>query len=301
MGTTSSAGTATPAVTPAMWGATLSAPPSLSSDEHGWSSAMLRHWRDTSPDMEQPPLDHHYVVLHLGGAKRVHRRSPTAVTVTDVAAGSITTVAAGTAYRWRTEGPIEFAHLYLPCEQLTAVAGEMGVNDAAGVSLADRIGCRSGRLETLFHLMLHEVERPRDASAFLMDLLLHSFTVDLVRHHATAASVSPVRHAMAPHRLRRVLDHIESSFADDLRLADLAALAGTSPYHFSRAFRHDTGQPPYRYLVSRRVHHARQMLLRTAFPVETVARRCGFNSPRQFAAAFRQHVGMSPSGFRRAN
>ncbi len=282
-----------------MWGATLSAPPSLSSD--GWSSAMLRHWRDTSPDMEQPPLDHHYIVLHLGGAKRVHRRSPVAATVADVAAGSLTTVAAGTAYRWRTEGPIEFAHLYLPCTQVIAVAAEMGVNQAAGITLTDRIGCRSDRLETLFRLMLQEVGQPRHASAFLMDLLLHSFTVDLVRHHASVVPTTPARHAMAPHRLRRVLDHIETNFADDLRLADLAALAGTSPYHFSRAFRHETGQPPYRYLVSRRIHHAGDLLTRTALPIETVARRCGFNSPRQFAAAFRQHVGVSPSGFRRAN
>lgn len=287
------------AVTPAIWGGTMSAAPTLSSETHGWSSAMLRHWRGTSPDMEQPPLDQHYVVLHLGGAKRVHRRSATSATMVDVGDGSLTTVAAGHAYLWRTEGPIEFAHLYLPTEYFAAVAAELGEGTPERVILADRIGTHSDRLATFFRLMLAEVESARPTSLFLMDVLLHGFAVELVRHHSTLIALPPARRAMAPHRLHRVLDHIEAHYATDLRLTDLAAVAGTSPYHFSRAFCHETGAPPYRYLVLRRVMHARALLVDTALPIAEIAERCGFHSPRQFAIAFRQHTGVSPSGFRR--
>ena len=287
-------------LTPVAWAHSFSDSPILSSDVQGWSSAMLRHWRGTSPDMTQPPLDQHYVVLHLGGAKRVHRRSPAASTTVDVAAGSLTLVAAGTAYDWRTEGPVEFAHLYLRPDYLAGVAAELNVPMPAQATLADRIGVRSERLETLFRLMLQEVAAPRLASAFLMDVLLHDLAADLARHHLSVAA-RRVRHAMAPHRLRRVLDHIEENYGANLRLADLATLAGTSPYHFSRAFRHETGAPPYRYLTARRIHHARAMLAETTLPLAEIAARCGFNSPRQFAIAFRQHAGASPSAFRHAS
>jgi AraC family transcriptional regulator len=100
-------------VTPDEWAGTLSGPADLSSDQGPWDSALIRHWTGTSPHMEQPPLDHHYIVQHLGGAKSVQRRFDGASVSTVVQPGAITIVPVGTEYTWHTRGPIEFAHLYI--------------------------------------------------------------------------------------------------------------------------------------------------------------------------------------------
>ncbi|MEO7828080.1 MAG: hypothetical protein ABIR60_13160, partial [Allosphingosinicella sp.] len=102
------------ALSPAEWDSTLGDKPELCSAASGTlSGALLRRWHGTSPRMEQPPLDHHYLVLHLGGPKTITRRGLNSVATADAEIRSVTIVPAGAGYSWTTKGPIGFAHLYL--------------------------------------------------------------------------------------------------------------------------------------------------------------------------------------------
>jgi transcriptional regulator GlxA family with amidase domain len=84
-----------------------------------------------------------------------------------------------------------------------------------------------------------------------------------------------------------------------LSLHDLAAHANMSVRTFTRRFREETGVSPARWLVQRRVDHARALLESTDLPVEVVARRSGLGT----AAGLRQHlqstIGVAPSAYRR--
>ncbi|MBY0393658.1 MAG: hypothetical protein K2Q27_10375, partial [Novosphingobium sp.] len=84
--------------------------------------------------MVQPPLDHHLIVLHQGGAKRVLRNGEGGRRITDVEDRSITTIEAGSAYRWRTEGPIAFSHFYVCPDYFGSLVGEMFDRDPGSVS-----------------------------------------------------------------------------------------------------------------------------------------------------------------------
>ena len=53
-------------------------------------------------------------------------------------------------------------------------------------------------------------------------------------------------------RLGAVLDHIGLHYAEELSLADLAGLMGTSPSYFSKAFRKQSGCSPREFVASRR-------------------------------------------------
>ena len=55
---------------PFEWGRTMSAPPVLTSDSSTLRRGLLRRWVDTCPEMKQPALDHHLIVLHMGGGGR---------------------------------------------------------------------------------------------------------------------------------------------------------------------------------------------------------------------------------------
>jgi AraC family transcriptional regulator len=92
---------------------------------------------------------------------------------------------------------------------------------------------------------------------------------------------------------------IEARLAEEVSLAELAALVGLSPWHLCRAFRQSTGMPPHRWQVARRVERAKQMLETTALPVTAIAAAVGYDDPGQLSVAFRKAVGVTPSRWRR--
>ncbi len=286
-------------ITPQEWGHSLSAPPVVSSEATRWNGALLRRWRGTSAVVEQPPLDRHYVVMHLGGSKRVTRRrdGPSLDTIAEM--GSLTFVPAGTAFSWRTSGPIAFAHLYVGQRQLEDTISNQFEQEADGVSLIDRVGCCDALLQPLFRAMLGEIESAESASALLLDSLLESFLIRLARAHASCAIATRLRPvALAPHRLHRVLDFIEAKLGENIRLDDLAHAAGSSQFHFSHSFRQATGCSPYRYLIQRRIEYAKVMLITGNESLATISAQCGFKSQRQFAVMFKEMIGVGPKRFR---
>jgi len=100
-------------------------------------------------------------------------------------------------------------------------------------------------------------------------------------------------------RLRRVLEFIAEHLSEPVRVDDLAAIAGMSRAHFSRAFKAATGASPYAYLAARRIDHAAEML-RAGADVLSAAHAIGFSNPSQFAASFKRYKGLSPSAWRAA-
>jgi len=78
----------------------------------------------------------------------------------------------------------------------------------------------------------------------------------------------------------------------------LAALAGLSRPHFTRAFQAAVGESPHRFVLLRRLAAARQRLERGDEDLATIAVRCGFSSHAHLSSAFRAEFGISPSAYR---
>lgn len=110
----------------------------------------------------------------------------------------------------------------------------------------------------------------------------------------------PVRGGeLSPRQLRAVLDTIEAGLSGTMTIADLAKVTGLSRFHFTRAFKRATGQSPYHYILTQRIARARQILLASDTPIETVAVLVGFASGAQFSRAFHRSTGERPRDFRR--
>jgi AraC family transcriptional regulator len=86
---------------------------------------------------------------------------------------------------------------------------------------------------------------------------------------------------------------------DDIGLDDLAAIADLSAKHFARAFRQSTGMPPHRWLIERRIDHAKSLLGEDNLNLAEIALACGFADQSHFTAAFRKSVNTTPAIFRR--
>lgn len=99
-------------------------------------------------------------------------------------------------------------------------------------------------------------------------------------------------------RISTALRRIEAASDEPLSLADLAAEAGMSPYHFLRLFRRTTGITPHQFLLNRRLHRAAVGLRSSRAPIARVAADAGFGDLSTFNHRFRRVMGVTPSAFR---
>ncbi|MEY4547980.1 MAG: hypothetical protein RL685_4175 [Pseudomonadota bacterium] len=98
---------------------------------------------------------------------------------------------------------------------------------------------------------------------------------------------------------RRVSDFIEAHLDGDIRLADLAALAGYSSDHFSRLFKRSFGESPYQYVLRRRVERAKAMLRDVNLSLADIASACGFATQAHLTNVFKLRTGVTPGAYRR--
>ncbi|WP_454085732.1 helix-turn-helix transcriptional regulator [Georgenia sp. Marseille-Q6866] len=98
--------------------------------------------------------------------------------------------------------------------------------------------------------------------------------------------------------LRRVRDRIDREYAQPLDVPALARGVHMSAGHLSREFRNAYGEPPYSYLMTRRIERAMTLLRRGELSVTEVCFAVGFSSLGTFSTRFRELVGVPPSAYR---
>jgi len=115
----------------------------------------------------------------------------------------------------------------------------------------------------------------------------------------SAATRKPVA-ARHERSLRAALEHTAQHYAEPLRAADVARVAGFAPKYFSRLFREHEGTTFEKHLRGLRVERAQFLLASSALDVERVARLSGFGSSQYFCRVFRRATGLTPLGYRSA-
>lgn len=99
-------------------------------------------------------------------------------------------------------------------------------------------------------------------------------------------------------RILKVKNFISKNYMDELRLPELASLAGMSSSAFSRFFKLHTGRNLSEYIIDLRLGYAARMLVDTAKSISEIGFDCGFNNLSNFNRIFKKKKGCSPSEFR---
>jgi AraC-like DNA-binding protein len=92
----------------------------------------------------------------------------------------------------------------------------------------------------------------------------HLLAVHLLRHYATHTyRVREYSGGLSRQKLQRGMELIHEHLEKDLKLGELAATVGVSPYHFARLFKQSTGQTPHQYVITCRIERAKHLLAHT--------------------------------------
>jgi len=89
---------------------------------------------------------------------------------------------------------------------------------------------------------------------------------------------------------------IDTNYANNIDLGNIADEAYFSKFHFIRLFKKIYNKTPHQYLKVVRIEKAMQ-LLRTDIPVSDVCYAVGFESLSSFSGLFKSLVGLTPSAY----
>jgi AraC family transcriptional regulator len=267
----------------------------------GWKSVLVRvsQRRDPSGQAGLGTLPHPRIMLVSRGSVAVRRRDGAVRRTAQLAPGKAWVVPAGAPlnYDWTGAGGgiREMIVMVLPQDDLARTAALLSRGRSAPVTVPEAVLTEDpvvrSVLTGLARAMAAGVDElyAESSAAFL--------SAHLLSHYGTGA---PGRIAAGREdaRVQTAVEFMRDSLHLPVSLADIAASAGLSPYHFLRVFRAATGVPPHRFLTRMRIDAARRRLEDSDLSVTEIALLCGFGSASQFSTAFRRETGMAPRTFR---
>jgi AraC family transcriptional regulator len=98
--------------------------------------------------------------------------------------------------------------------------------------------------------------------------------------------------------IQKALWFIESRYAGEITLDEIADVAGVTRFHLCRVFRLVTGHSPLEYVRERRLSDAARQLASGASNILTVALDARYASHEAFTRAFRDRFGCTPETVR---
>jgi AraC family transcriptional regulator len=173
--------------------------------------------------------------------------------------------------------------------------------ELSSIDFAPRLFFDDPALWSTAEKLMTAIEIPRSENRLYVEALSAVLAVELARlERGVQTAQATARGGLAAWQERAACEYIDAHLAEQVALADLAAVAKLSPAHFCRAFKASVGMPPHRYQMQRRIEQAKTLLAAPWRPILEVALACGFGFSSSFTKAFRKGTGVTPSEFRRA-
>jgi AraC-like DNA-binding protein len=113
-----------------------------------------------------------------------------------------------------------------------------------------------------------------------------AFAVYVLQNYSTTRLQTSIKGGLNAALPASGADYINANLEEDLRVNEIAALAGKSDYHFTRLFKQSTGLPVYRYVQEQRIKLAQRLLADRNLTVTEIAYRAGFASHSRFTELF---------------
>ena len=141
-----------------------------------------------------------------------------------------------------------------------------------------------------------DLREPAAGRAALARIILLSALIEREGHRAAPAHAEDEEGRLAA----RFAHGVESSLGGGADVEAIAARLGETPEALDRTLTETCGRTAAAYRAERAMHEARRRLADTDDGAQAIAHELGFASPAQFAGAFTESAGQTPSAFREA-
>lgn len=262
--------------------------------EAGWRSLLVQCF-DHVPEADHLPLpgvsDLH-LVLYVTGDVVMRTRADGKPVRRRCVPGNLELMVPGRASvrDYRARSVMRTIQVHIPSATVDRAAAALGGSAPDFEALSAAVGVGDPVVEQLV--------RALPAADGANDLYAESAAAFLATHLLTQG-----RHERLPGpehaAVRAGVAVMRDRLAEPLTLADIAAEAHLSVYHFIRVFRVATGETPHRFLTRLRIERAQRLLSDGTLSIGQIAELCGFASPGALSSAFLSHVGVRPSVYRR--
>ena len=217
--------------------------------------------------------------------------------------GSFFLTSGGAPYdvRWKavTPEPFQSMAVFIELPLLQLALEEVFGSEATHARLRDLSAFTDDVLDSQMERLRDELARPQ-ASPLFVQGIAQQIAIHLARNYGETTEESHSGSPLLPgYKVQQITDWIAEHVAEDFDLAQLAAQAGLSKFHFQRLFKSAVGVSPSRYQINLRMSLARRLLRETKKSVIDVALDVGYADPSHFAQLFRRETGLSPSDYRR--
>lgn len=145
----------------------------------------------------------------------------------------------------------------------------------------------------VFRRIIKEFRVLDSASPLALEGLLLELLADISRH------LAPTHECRIPRWLEQARELVDSQFAEELSLVQIAKAVDRHPMHLAREFRRHYRSSPGEYLRQRRVEFASEALARSDEPLVEIGLAAGFSHQSHFSRVFKQVTGLTPSEYRR--
>lgn len=213
------------------------------------------------------------------------------------APGDFDLVPGGAAGFWEDHAACDMISVRLAPGFVADTAEALGA-PADRARLAPRIGARDPLVEHVALALAAELAAPAAAGRIYADSLAVALATRLL--NTTAGAGMGWRQTLSKPQLRRILDYVDANLDGELSLERLAEVAGISIPHLTTLFRRTMGQSAHAYVMERRVHRARQLLLDKRLPIAEAALEAGFAHQSHMARWMRRLLGVTPTEMLRA-
>lgn len=203
-------------------------------------------------------------------------------------------------FAWETHGDFERSLvLQFDDEVFEQYAPEIMTGAFAEGHLRPRDYSAQPNLVWLIKLLAEELDPLRRRGALYAETLIRLLAMEIAQTSWSVPIKGERGSERSDDRVRRVVDLIETDFAEDLSLRQLAQEAGLSPGQLIEIFKLQTGKTPYSFLIDRRLRHAIELLRRTEFSIARVAVACGFADQQHLTRVCRKRLGRTPASYRK--
>jgi ABC-type Fe3+-hydroxamate transport system substrate-binding protein/AraC-like DNA-binding protein len=127
-------------------------------------------------------------------------------------------------------------------------------------------------------------------------LRFQTLLLTILRQNRMMVSEDGMRQAV-----QHSIEYVQENYDQPLSIDQLAAIAATNRWQYTKVFKEMTGHTPIGLLNTVRIDKAQQLLLLTGDRLNEIARAVGYSNEYYFNRKFKQMIGLTPGQYRSYN